>query len=231
MSLNPIEITALSASEKRALVDALNAVRIPSVLSSAPTSSTEGRKGQLAIWVEAGETTPRYSLCIKAEDGVYTWREQDLVVMSETAPTEALFPGLLWIRPSTGALSMRNSANTAWITIGVPITPEVYDLDDLSGTVTLDRANGEVQHGFISDDTTFAAPDSAFAGAKLTVAIDYTTGAHDINFTGIDMNPEAIALLPVTLAAEKAYQFEFSFLGGGWVLAAVSGPFEQTLYP
>ena len=154
-----------------------------------------------------------------------------MLVTSETAPSEARFPGLLWIRPSTGAISVRNAANTAWNTLSAPVAPDAYDFGDLSGTVTLDRANGEVQHGFISDDTTFEAPDSAFAGAKLTIAVDYTTGAHDINFTGIDMNPEAVALLPVTLAAEKAYQFEFSFLGGGWVLTATSGPFEQTLYP
>jgi hypothetical protein len=42
------------------------------------------------------------------------------------------------------------------------------------------------------------------------------------------MNPEAIALLPITLDSEKAYQFELSFIGGGWVLTATSGPFEQT---
>jgi hypothetical protein len=45
------------------------------------------------------------------------------------------------------------------------------------------------------------------------------------------MNPEALALLPLTLADEKAYQFELSFVGGGWAIAATSGPFEQTLYP
>ena len=64
--MNPIEITALPTAEKRALVDALNATRIPLVLSAAPTKSTEGRKGQLAVWVESGESTPRYALCVKA---------------------------------------------------------------------------------------------------------------------------------------------------------------------
>ena len=229
--MNPIEITALTTAEKRALVDTLNATRIPLVLSVAPTSTTEGRKGQLAVWVASGESTPRYALCVKAESGVYTWRNQDLIVTSETAPSEARFPGLLWIRPSTGAVAVRNSANTAWNTLSAPVAPDAYDFGSLSGTVTLDRANGEVQHGFISNDTTFEAPDSAFAGARLTIAIDYTTGAHDINFTGIDMNPDALALLPVTLDSEKAYQFELSFVGGGWVLTATSGPFEQTLSP
>jgi hypothetical protein len=229
--MNPIEITALTTAEKRELVDALNATRIPLVLSVAPTSTTEGRKGQLAVWVASGESTPRYALCVKAESGVYTWRNQDLIVTSETAPSQARFPGLLWVRPSTGAVSVRNAANTAWNTLSAPVTPDAYDFGNLSGTVTLDRANGEVQHGFISNDTTFEAPDSAFAGARLTLAIDYTTGAHDINFTGIDMNPDALALLPITLAAEKAYQFELSFIGGGWVLTATSGPFEQTLSP
>jgi len=106
-----------------------------------------------------------------------------------------------------------------------------HDLGALSGTVTLSRANGKIQHGFISGDTTFTAPGAAFAGAGLTLVIDYTVGTPDVNFTGIKMNPEALALLPITLAAGKAYQFEFSFLGGSWVLTATSGPFAQTISP
>lgn len=106
-----------------------------------------------------------------------------------------------------------------------------YDLGDMSGAVTLDRSNGQIQHGFISDDTTFAALGSSFAGARLTLVIDYTIGTPSVDFTGIIMSPEALALLPITLAAGKAYQFEFSFVGGDWVIAATSGPFEQTLYP
>lgn len=106
-----------------------------------------------------------------------------------------------------------------------------YDLGDMEGTVTLDRTDGEIQHGFISGNTTFAALTSTFAGARLILVIDYTIGTPSVDFTGIDMNPYAATLLPVSLAAEKAYQFEFSFVGGGWVISAVSGPFTQTLYP
>ena len=229
--MNPIEITALSTADKRALVDALNATRIPLVLSAAPTSSTEGRKGQFATWVAPGELAPRYALCVKAESGVYIWRNQDLLAISEAAPTEARFPGMLWIRPSTGAVSVRNPGNTAWNLLSAPVAPDAYDFGSLSGTVTLDRGDGEVQHGFISDDTTFDAPDSAFAGARLTIVIDYTIGTPAIDFTGIDMSPEALALLPVTLTAGKAYQFDLTFIGGGWALTAASGPFAQTLYP
>jgi len=106
-----------------------------------------------------------------------------------------------------------------------------YDLGAMSGTVTLDRADGQIQHGFVSGNTTFTALDASFAGARMTLVIDYTVGTRSVNFTGIIMNPDALALLPITLAAGKAYQFELSFVGGSWAITATSGPFEQTLYP
>lgn len=109
--------------------------------------------------------------------------------------------------------------------------PSRYDAGAVTGTVTLDRANGQIQYCYMTGNTTFASPNGVGAGKVMSIFIQYTTGAHTLNFSGIEMSAAAAALLPITLEANKAYIIELKYCGGSWILTDIQGPFTQTLYP
>lgn len=102
----------------------------------------------------------------------------------------------------------------------------------VTGSTTLDRANGAVQYCYLTGNTTLNAPSNGAAGKELTLYVQYTTGAHTLNFdAAITMDAAVSALLPITLDTEKAYAIKFAHFGGSWVLLDIQGPFAQTLYP
>lgn len=100
----------------------------------------------------------------------------------------------------------------------------IYNAGAFTGTVTLDFTDGTYQYGYMTADTTFAAPSGGSEGHSMDIAVRWVEGAYTLNFSGIKMNSDASALLPITLEAWRCYLIRLTHIGGGWTLISIEGP-------
>lgn len=98
-----------------------------------------------------------------------------------------------------------------------------------TGELALDFANGGYQYGYMTGDTLFGAPSGGSEGDFLNISIRWVEGAYTLDFSGIKMNSEAQALLPITLEAWRCYLIQLVHIGGGWTLLDIKGPNTESV--
>jgi hypothetical protein len=104
--------------------------------------------------------------------------------------------------------------------MGVP-----FDLENFGEGVTLSVADGTLQRGVMVADTTISISGSGNPEGKQLVLSFWTNGgAHALDFSGIQMSPEASALLPITLENSRSYVLKFGRVGWLWTLQEIYGP-------
>lgn len=100
-----------------------------------------------------------------------------------------------------------------------------HDLQELAGTVALDRDNGASQYGYMTATTSFDPPSNGGEGQELTVTFYTTGGAWDLDFhANIQMSAAARALLPITLENNRSYVLKLAVAGFLWTLQEIYGP-------
>lgn len=101
-----------------------------------------------------------------------------------------------------------------------------HALGSISGTVTLNRTNGEYQFGSVSGNLTLNAPINFSNGQRLSVDLN-VTGAFTLTFgSTVQMPAAARAALPVSLDAGFAYRVRLSNIAGIVWLDDVEGPVD-----
>jgi len=107
------------------------------------------------------------------------------------------------------------------------ITP--YNAGVFNGELALDFVNGDYQYGYMAGDTLFGAPSGGAEGSFLDISIQWVQGSFTLDFSGIKMNADALAALPITLEAWKCYLIQLVFIGGGWTLLDIKGPNTESV--
>jgi hypothetical protein len=102
--------------------------------------------------------------------------------------------------------------------------------NDLSGTITFDRANGRVQWLSLAGNATFDVTGGS-RGDELRVLVDYDSGGLLTFAAGIRMEPAARALLDaaaIDLTDWRSVDFHFIHAGGGWKLVNMDGETNES---
>lgn len=87
--------------------------------------------------------------------------------------------------------------------------------------------HGPSQYCYVDDDVLFAVNGGANMD-ELKLGIGYTTDAHTLNFSSVQMSAEAADLLPITLDAWKSYCINFRKIGALWTLTSIDGPNQES---
>lgn len=109
-----------------------------------------------------------------------------------------------------------------------PLPP--YDLgNSLSGTITLDPANGPYQRCSLNGEVTVEM-GSGVDGDTVTWVIQFGWNSTIVLGGAINVPQDAIPYSsPITLENWRAYKLEFRHLGGYWQLIEFSSPFLEGL--
>jgi hypothetical protein len=106
-----------------------------------------------------------------------------------------------------------------------PVVP--FNLGAVSGDVTLDGTE-EYQYGYLTGNLDIVGISGGAIGDTVVFEIQWATGTYTLDMSGIKLDAGA-ALLPVTLEAYRTYILAFKFLGGGWSLTDIRGPYTETV--
>jgi hypothetical protein len=101
-----------------------------------------------------------------------------------------------------------------------------FVIPSLTGTVILDRENGEVQYASYLDGSVVLSVSNGVNSDQLEVCIGWTQNTPTLSFaTDIRIPPAAAALMPITLDLWRSYSFTLQKRGGVWTLTSpIQGP-------
>lgn len=104
-----------------------------------------------------------------------------------------------------------------------------YNLGNIAaGELGLNISDGPLQKGALLGDVVVGI-NGGVLGNKLTLQLEWTEGDFTVDFSGVKYPPDVAALFPVTLEALRCYRFNFIFVGGGWSLVDVDGPYTESV--
>lgn len=99
--------------------------------------------------------------------------------------------------------------------------------DSLSGSITLDRANGARQKGALNGDITVDVTGGS-EGDTLTFLVKYATGVQITLGSSVKLPPSALANTFTLDAAWEAWAFDFERLGSSaWNLVSFRGAYFE----
>ena len=101
-----------------------------------------------------------------------------------------------------------------------------FVIPSLTGTVILDRENGEVQYASYLDGSVVLSVSNGVNSDQLEVCIGWTQNTPTLSFaTDIRIPPAAAALMPITFDLWRSYSFTLQKRGGVWTLTSpIQGP-------
>jgi len=108
-----------------------------------------------------------------------------------------------------------------WRKITPAVTPKAYSLGNIGSSATINWANGELQHGTLTADTTLTFSNPVPGSTYLLVLTQDATGGWDVAFPTAIWVTDGVAKQPEQ-AASKTTIFQFVYEGTNYHAAAIS---------